>query len=72
MKNKIDDYLKYLKVQRNYSNYTIENYNEDLIFFKSYLGKENLDYTKIEYKDIRTFFNFLDENKYSKNTIYRK
>lgn len=72
MKDKIDDYLKYLKVQRNYSNYTIENYNEDLIFFKSYLEKENLDYTKIEYKDIRTFFNFLDENKYSKNTISRK
>lgn len=72
MEDKIKDFLKYIKNIKNYSDYTITNYEEDLLFYKEYIKKENLDYLKIEYLDIRHLFNYLDENNYSKNTISRK
>ena len=72
MEDKIKDFLKYIKNIKNYSDYTITNYEEDLLFYKEYIKKENLNYLKIEYQDIRYLFNYLDENNYSKNTISRK
>lgn len=72
MKKMINKYIDYLCYQKNYSNYTTENYKEDLLFFYDYLEKECLNYLDIKYQDLHLFFNYLDSFKYSKNTISRR
>lgn len=56
---------------KNYSCYTVLNYQEDLDFFYDYLRENNLKFLKIEYQDIRDFYSYLDSKHYSKNTISR-
>ena len=68
----IDLYLDYLNYQRNYSDLTILNYKEDLDFFKDYVEKRKVSFLDIDYTFIRKFYNYMDEQKYSKNTISRK
>ena len=68
----IDLYLDYLKYQRNYSDLTILNYKDDLYFFKEYVDKQKISFLDIDYAFIRKFYNYLDDNKYSKNTISRR
>ena len=68
----IDLYLDYLNYQRNYSNLTILNYKEDLDFFKNYVEKQKISFLDIDYSFIRKFYNYMDGQKYSKNTISRK
>ena len=72
MKKMINKYIDYLIYQKNYSNYTTENYKEDLLFFHDYLEKEYLNFLDIKYQDLHLFFNYLDDLKYSKNTIARR
>ena len=38
----IEEFLNYLKVQKNYSINTITNYQRDLLLFNEYLEKESL------------------------------
>ena len=68
----IDLYLDYLLYQRNYSNLTILNYKDDLLFFKDYVDKQKASFLDIDYSFIRKFYNYMDDEKYSKNTISRK
>lgn len=72
MKNDIEKFIKYLKEQKNYSKYTIINYEEDLIFLSKYLEKEGISYLDVDYSVIRLYFNYLDSFNYSKNTIAKK
>ncbi len=72
MEKYINNFLNYLKNQKNYSNCTIDNYEEDLKLLEQYFKKENIDFKSIQYSDIRFFYNYLDEKKYSKNTIARR
>lgn len=51
-KELIDDFSNYLKIDRNYSNNTIESYIRDLRYFLDYLNKEVISITK---KDIDNY-----------------
>lgn len=67
------DYLDYLKYQKNYSDYTIINYKDDIIEYLSYLKREYLDFRNIEYSDIRFYLMYLkDEKKDDNSSINRK
>ena len=68
----ITKYLDYLTYQKKYSKNTVLNYEEDLLFFKDFLEIEKLNYQDIDYSNIRKFYNYLENLKYSKNTISRK
>lgn len=68
----IDLYLDYLTYQRHYSDLTILNYKDDLEFFKEYVNNQKVYFLDIDYTFIRKFYNYLDDKKYSKNTISRK
>lgn len=68
----LDDYLKYLKVQKNYSDKTIESYWNDITEFQSYIDRNHLDYLTIKYSDILPFLKFLNDKKNSNSTISRK
>lgn len=71
--NYLDDYLDYLKYQKGYSEYTIENYQNDILEFFKYLEREKIDYLKIEYSDTRFYLMYLkDECKNNNTTIDRK
>lgn len=69
----LHNYLDYLKYQRNYSSYTILNYQKDIMEFFSYIDSESLSFLDIEYGDIRFFLMYLkDEKKDNNSSIDRK
>lgn len=69
----IDDYLEYLKYQKNYSDYTIVSYENDIMEFFNYISSENLNYKELEYGDIRFYLMYLkDERKDNNSSIDRK
>lgn len=72
MTNKVIEFLKYLKEEKNYSKYTVINYGKDLKLFMSYLNDLKItDINNIDYKVIRQYLSFLYDNNYSKKTISR-
>lgn len=64
----IHNYLDYLKYQKNYSDYTIENYHRDILEFFDYLDREVLDYKSVIYSDLRFFLMYLKDEKKDKNS----
>lgn len=68
----LEEYLKYLKYQKNYSQETINSYEEDLVEFLEFLSKENLDLLKVSYDDVRFFLMELDKKNNKATTISRK
>ncbi len=67
-KKALNQYLDYLMYQKNYSNYTIENYRSDIVEYFSFLKTEGLSYLKVEYEDIRFYLMYLKEKKKDNNT----
>ena len=68
----LEEYLKYLKYQKNYSEETISSYEEDLVEFLDFLKKENLELLDVKYEDIRFFLMELDKKKNKASTVSRK
>ena len=68
----IDKFINYLRVEKNYSNYTIINYQEDLNEFIKFLDRENIENFKdVDYKVLRLYLNEMYQKKYSSKTIAR-
>ena len=68
----LEEYLKYLRYQKNYSEETINSYEEDLYEFFEFLDNKNLDVLKVKYESIRDFLKQLDEKKNKATTVSRK
>ena len=67
------EYLDYLKYQKNYSDYTIDSYKNDILEYLNYLNSEALNFKKVEYSDIRFYLMYLkDEKKDDNSSINRK
>ena len=64
----ITSYLDYLKYQKNYSDYTILSYKDDIIEYLDFLSSESLNYLDIEYSDIRFFLMYLKDTKKDNNS----
>ena len=64
----VKKYLEYLKYQKNYSDYTIINYCDDIEEYLNFIESENLDYKKVEYSDIRFYLMFLKDTKKDNNS----
>lgn len=62
--NNIRKFIEHLQYEKNYSNYTIKNYQLDLEQFYKYNQKNNINYEKITYIQARNYLNYLynDEN----------
>ena len=72
MEKDIINFLKYLKIERNYSNLTIINYGKDLKIFLKFVNENKIDkYDLIDYNFIRKFLEFLYDENYSKKSIAR-
>ena len=69
----INNYLDHLKFERNYSDYTVNNYKNDILEFFEYLKSQNIDYKNLEYSDLRFYLMYLkDEKADSNSSIDRK
>jgi len=72
MDNYIDDFLEYLEITKNYSEYTIENYYKDIIQFKEYLDENYISsFLDVTYKDVRFYFSYISNYKYDDTNTYK-
>ena len=61
-----------LKVERNFSEYTLKSYHDDLVQFNEFLNSEHLELTTFEYKDARNYLSYLYSNNLKRTTVSRK
>jgi len=70
------EFIKYIKLERRYSDYTVESYQHDLIQFESYLKEylrtDQIKWPLIDRNLIRGFLGFLDHKGIKKRSIARK
>lgn len=59
MNTKIDEFIEYIKKERNYSDYTETNYTIDLDNFSEYISKKKINYKSITYKQITEYIKYL-------------
>lgn len=72
MKPSINKFIEYLSIEKNYSNYTIINYQKDLDEFIMFLEKEGIDtFGDVDYKILRNYLNEMFHKNYSSKTISR-
>ena len=74
MKEKIEQFLKYLKIERNLPANTLTSYSTDLIQFNKFLSEHcsSLPLKKIEAFHIRNFLTTLHSDGYNSSSIGRK
>ena len=73
MKNEdLEKYLIYLKDNRNYSDNTIINYEEDIIEYLEYLNRESISCYDFKYSDVMFLLEYYHSKKLGNTTIRRK
>lgn len=63
MNEYIEDFINYIRGERNYSSHTETNYLLDIEEFEGYLKDDCLNYKTIKYKDISVYIKYLKEEK---------
>lgn len=69
-KKYIEDYLRYIKTVKKYSDYTIINYQEDIEEFNKYLNNSSI--LNINYETVSLYLEHLYKLKLNRNSISRK
>ena len=69
MNKEVVSFLNYLKNERRYSEYTIQNYLHCLENFEQYRKEKKVSLKEIDYPFLRTYLVYLYEKKYAKKTI---
>ena len=68
----LNEYIRELSINNNYSENTIEAYKRDLNEYFSYLKNNNKNYLSIDYDSIRKYLSYLNDKKDTNSTISRK
>ena len=68
MEEYVNRFLQYLRTERNYSDYTEQNYLFDVEDFSNYLYENHLSFKKITYKEIMVYVKYLKEKEKLKST----
>lgn len=72
MNEVVTSFLDYLEKEKNYSYYTVKNYELDLNSFLEFLNLEKItDINKIDYQVIRKYLKYLYDKEYKNKTISR-
>jgi len=66
----IQEFLRYLRFERNYSENTIRSYGRDLIDFYNFCVENKLNFN--DRKTLRKFIIYLSKNRYKRSTLARK
>ncbi|MBR1377013.1 MAG: tyrosine recombinase XerC [Bacilli bacterium] len=67
----IDEFIEYLDIEKNYSEYTCINYRDDLNKFNDYLNSEGIKYKDVSYNILRGFIAYLYNKKEATKSITR-
>ena len=67
----IDSFLEYLSIEKNYSEYTIINYRDDLDKFDNFLKSEDVSIYDVSYGNIRGYLAYLYNKKEATKSITR-
>lgn len=72
MKKYINDFITYLKDERNYSDNTIISYEKDFNIFITYLDIKKINnLNQIDYKLMRNYLSYLYDKKYTNKSVAR-
>jgi integrase/recombinase XerC len=74
-KRELNDFSRFLSVEKNASSCTLKDYLSDLESFFAFAfqnSKGGIDFSAVDSLFIRSYLAFLNENKYSRRTIARK
>lgn len=76
MNKNIIEFIKYLRLEKRYSEHTTESYQNDLsqleMFLINYFGTDKIFWHLVDKKTIRYFMIHLQENKISRRSVARK
>jgi site-specific recombinase XerD len=73
MRQHIENFLSYIKIQKNYSDLTVKAYSIDLGQFEEYLQNEKIDdISKIDKRIIRMYISYLSQSEMKKRSLSRK
>lgn len=71
--NHLHLFIEYLQIEKNYSEYTIINYKQDISMFIHFMKKQIIkDLKDVTYQDVRIFLSELHEKQYARRSIARK
>ena len=72
MDNIIEDFIDYIRIERNYSEFTEDSYEDDLLSYEKYLKEHKIKYKDITYNQINDYVKYLkDTLKYNNSSINR-
>ena len=72
MEKEINNFIEYLKYQRNYSNFTCNNYKKDLNEYNSFILSNKINYKNMDYNEAKEYVIYLNKKNDAKSTISRK
>ena len=72
MEKEINKFIEYLKYQRNYSDFTCNNYKKDLNEYNSFLLSNKINYKNMDYNEAKEYVIYLNKKNDAKSTISRK
>lgn len=72
MEKEINKFIEYLKYQRNYSDFTCNNYNKDLNEYNSFILSNKINYKNMDYNEAKEYVIYLNKKNDAKSTISRK
>lgn len=72
MEKEINNFIEYLKYQRNYSDFTCNNYKKDLNEYNSFILSNKINYKNMDYNEAKEYVIYLNKKNDSKSTISRK
>lgn len=72
MEKEIDRFIEYLKYQRNYSDFTCNNYKKDLNEYNSFILSNKINYKNMNYNEAKEYVIYLNKKNDAKSTISRK
>ena len=72
MEKEIDRFIEYLKYQRNYSDFTCNNYKKDLNEYNSFILINKINYKNMDYNEAKEYVIYLNKKNDAKSTISRK
>ncbi len=69
MKKDVENFIKYLQIELNYSPNTISSYQIELTKYIEYLNKKKVNYLYITKDNVRDYLKHLDQEKYKNSSI---
>ena len=71
MDKQVDSFLEYIKINKKFSQNTLESYKRDIVQYQDYIKLNNLDYSKVKTEDIKTYLQYLHDMNKKASTISR-